>query len=167
MIGATLAIALALAGPTAPAPAAALPKHGVLVPGKSLAGVRLGQTAAAVRARWGRGYRLCTVCTLPTWLFSYRTGNPVGAAVSFRKGRAAVIFTLGSPVGWNTPQGVVVGGDVQSVKDVYAPRRLTWSGCIGYAALSMRSPGVVTSIYANGDVVYGFALSRPGESVCQ
>ena len=36
-----------------------------------------------------------------------------------------------------------------------------------YRALSMRRPGVVTSIYAAGESVYGFALTRPGEPICQ
>jgi hypothetical protein len=31
----------------------------------------------------------------------------------------------------------------------------------------MSRTNVVTSIYATGDSVYGFALTRPGEPVCR
>jgi len=166
VITATLAVALALASPAAATTSAAtLPKQGVLVPGKSLAGVRLGDTGAQVMKRWGRSYRVCTVCARRTWMFTYRTGSPVGVAVSFRADRVTAIFTLGAPIGWRTPQGVAVGGDVQGIDDIYGAAR--WSRCIGYGALSYRVPGAVTSIYTSGEIVYGFALMRAGEPVCQ
>ena len=38
--------------------------------------------------------------------------------------------------------------------------------CIGYGAMSMRTGQAVTSIYTTGEAVYGFALSRPSEPVC-
>ncbi len=60
------------------------PARGVLTPGQSLGGVRLGDTQAEVNARWGTRYTLCTVCTRPTWLYTYGSGSPAGAAVSFR-----------------------------------------------------------------------------------
>ena len=44
---------------------------------------------------------------------------------------------------------------------------LRWTACTGYGALSMRKPRVVTSIYTNGEAVYGFALTAPTEPVCQ
>ena len=34
-------------------------------------------------------------------------------------------------------------------------------------ALSSRGPTAVTSIYTYGESVYGFALTRPSEPVCQ
>jgi hypothetical protein len=163
VIGVALVLALSLSGGSTAS--AALPKQGVLAPHRSLAGVRLGDTQAAVRARWGRSYRLCTVCARPTWMYTYRTGSPVGAAVTFRGGRVAAVFTLGSPLGWRTTKGLAVGDDSDTVDDVYG--RLTWHRCLGYGALSMRRGSVVTSIYTEGEKVYGFALTRPGEPVCQ
>jgi len=38
--------------------------------------------------------------------------------------------------------------------------------CIGYGAMTMRTNAAVTSIYTTGQAVYGFALSRPNEPVC-
>lgn len=156
----TLAISLALL-----VSAPALPAQGVLAPGKSLGGVKLGDTQAAVRARWGGVHTRCAVCRWPTWLFTYPSGGPRGAAVTFRDGRVAAVFTLGVPRGWRTTRGVVLGDPAEKVQAVYG--RLPWSRCIGYGALSIRRTGVVSSIYTYGESVYGFALTLPGEPVCQ
>jgi hypothetical protein len=167
MLTAALALTLLVSTPAvADAPAAAsLPARGVLVPGTSLGGVRLGDTPAQVRARWGARFTRCTLCARPTWLFTYPSGGPRGAAVSFAGGRAAAVFTLGVPRGWRTTRGVVLGDPADKVQAVYG--RLAWSRCLGYGALSMRSPRAVSSIYTFGESVYGFALTRPGEPVCQ
>jgi hypothetical protein len=161
-----VALALVLAASSTPA-RASLPRHGVLVPGQSLAGVRLGATPAAVRARWGRDYSVCDRCGEPTWYFTYEhsTGEPLGAGVSFRRGRASAIFTLGAPRGWRTREGLRLGDGIDRVQTLYGG--LAWKACIGYQALSMRRVDVVTSIYADGESVYGFALTRAGESICR
>jgi hypothetical protein len=143
---------------------AAVPAKGVLAPGRTLGGVALGDTAAGVRARWGTRYEKCTVCARPTWLYT-TGGGRTGAAVSFRSGRVSAVFTLGAPAGWKTAQGLMVGDDTRVAVDLYGT--FAWKGCIGYGALSKRAPGVVTSIYTFGDSVYGFALTRPSEPVCQ
>ncbi len=169
----TLALAFALtfsgaqAAPatSATTSAAGMPVRGVLAPGKSLGGLELGDTAASVKKRWGTRMSLCTICKLTTWMYTYRTGRLSGAAVSFRNGRVAAIFTLGAPRGWRTPQGLRLGDPTRHAMDIYAG--LGWSRCIGYGALTMRRPGVVTSIYTFGEAVYGFALTRPSEPVCQ
>ncbi len=149
------------------AAALAAPHHGVLVPGRSLAGVGLGDTAAAVRARWGDRYRVCGRCRERTWFYlsDAATGDPSGVGVSFRRGRASAVFTLGSPPGWRTREGLRLGDDVARVHTLYGD--LSTKVCIGYRALSMRRTGAVTSIYATGESVYGFALTRPGEPVCR
>jgi hypothetical protein len=167
----TLAVAFALtfaapqAAPTAGEATGAMPTKGVLAPGKSLGGIALGDTVATVQKRWGSRYALCTICRRTTWMYTYRTGRLSGAAVSFRNGRVAAIFTLGAPRGWRTPQGLKLGDPTQHALALY--RTLGWSRCIGYGALTMRRPGVVTSIYTFGESVYGFALTRPSEPVCQ
>ena len=164
MIRLALAVALAASSCTANA---SLPQHGVLVPGKTLAGVRLGATGPAVRARLGSDYWVCDQCRETTWYFTYEhaTGEPFGVGVSFRRGRADAIFTLGSPLGWRTREGLRLGDAIDRAQALYSG--LAWKVCIGYRALSMRRPGVVTSIYAAGESVYGFALTRPGEPICQ
>jgi hypothetical protein len=161
-----LALAFALAASSGPA-AASLPRNGVLVPGKSLAGVRLGDTAARVQGRWGAGYRICGRCTTRTWYFAHEpaTGEPYGAGVSFVGGRVTAVFTLGSPRGWRTREGLRLGDGLDRAHELYGT--LAWRACIGYLALSMRGAGVVTSIYATGESIYGFALTRPGKPVCQ
>jgi hypothetical protein len=178
----TLALALALALPqqsalalpqhSAAKTSVTLPLRGVLVPGKSLAGVRLGDTLKFVKSRWGTSYRLCGTCNdaasgRKTWFYTYLTNaQSLGAAVTFSKqGKVVAVFTLGSPAGWRTREGLLLGEQIDRVHDLYG--RLNWKVCIGYGALSMRGPGIVTSIYTNGEAVYGFALTAPREPVCQ
>ena len=149
----------------APDAGATLPTRGVLAPGKSLGGIELGAGQASVRARWGTRYTLCVVCRRPTWLYTYRGSSTAGAAVAFRNGRVAAVFTLGVPRGWRTSRGVSLGDPADKVHSVYGP--LPWSRCIGYGAVSIRKAGAVASIYTYGDSVYGFALTLPSEPVCQ
>jgi hypothetical protein len=166
MLTAALALTLLVSAPAAAdAPAAALPSRGVLAPGQSLGGLRLGETPAQVRTRWGSRFTRCAVCAATTWLYTYPAGGPRGAAVSFRGGRVAAVFTLGVPRGWRTTKGVVLGDPAEKVQAVYG--RLAWSRCVGYGALSLRSAGAVSSIYTYGESVYGFALTRPSDPVCQ
>jgi hypothetical protein len=156
----TLALSLALL-----VSSPALPAEGVLTPGESLGGVQLGDTTAAVTKRWGSRHTSCALCKRTTWLYSYRGRGPAGAAVSFRNERVAAVFTLGVPRGWRTSRGVALGDPAEKVQALYG--RLPWSRCIGYGALSIRRPGVVSSIYTYGESVYGFALTLPSEPVCQ
>ncbi|NUT55556.1 MAG: FUSC family protein, partial [Thermoleophilia bacterium] len=76
-LAATAILLLALAVPAAAAP----PGAGVLVPGQSLGGVRLGATKAAVERSWGRAYGICRGCERETWSFNYYAFQPRGAAV--------------------------------------------------------------------------------------
>lgn len=159
-----LALVLPTAAPATPLVQSAVPARGVLAPGKSLGGVKLGDTTAAVRARWGGRYELCRVCERTTWLYTSPLRR-TGAAVSFRSGRVTAVFTLGAPIGWRTTQGLRLGDPTTQALSLY--KGFAWNGCIGYGALSMRRPSVVTSIYTYGESVYGFALTRPSEPVCQ
>jgi hypothetical protein len=145
---------------------AAVPARGTLVVGSSLGGVRLGDTPAVVRARWGGGYTLCAVCPATTWLYMIRGSKRLaGAAVTFRAGRAVAVFTLGAPVGWRSSRGLAVGDPAVKIPTLHG--QLAYSRCLGYGALSTRRAGVVTSFYTFGDAVYGFALTRPADPVCQ
>ena len=89
---------------------AALPKQGVLVSGASLAGVRLGDTMASVKALWGGHFTRCGSCKPAMWFFFYPPPqDPVGAGVEFQNGKVVAVFTLGGPAGWHTETGIKVG----------------------------------------------------------
>jgi hypothetical protein len=166
-----LALVLALAALVLPAQSsaaptkAALPLKGLLVPGKSLAGVQLGDPAQRVLDRWGAGYRVCDWCEQPTWFFTY-PDQGIGAAVSFRNNRVVSVFTLGAPFGWKTTDGLQLGEPLTKVDTLY--ESLTWKPCIGYVAMTLKkTSAVVTSIYTDGNTIYGFALTHPSQPVCQ
>jgi len=147
-----------------------LPVDGVLAPGKSLGGIRIGQTAAQVIKAWGRNYKVCpkTDCkgAAVVWYYIYSHGDPLGAAVRFRNGKVVAVFTLGSPAGWHTAQGLLVGDSVERANQLYG--QLGWSVCIGYGAMTMRNgTNTVTSIFTTGEAIYGFAITKPGETICQ
>jgi hypothetical protein len=163
-----LAVALvpqALGAPTR-ADGTALPARGILHPGQSLAGVKLGDSMARVRQIWGHNYKVCQgkQCPYPTWYYIYPKGEPLGASVRFRNGKVVTIFTLGSPIGWRTAEGLIIGEQVDRIAQLYG--KLTWNVCIGYGAMTMRTNTAITSIYTTGESVYGFALSRPNEPIC-
>jgi hypothetical protein len=144
-----------------------LPARGVLVGGVSLAGVRLGDSPAAVELAWGTRHTTCNGCHSRTWLFVY-PDRPVGAAVTFDSGgRAVAVFTLGQTLGWRTEKGLWVGAEIHSFTAKYDAPNMKFTHCIGYAALSTRGGDVVTSIYTQAESVYGFALTLRGRPVCQ
>jgi hypothetical protein len=137
------------------------PVNGVLVPGESLGGIRLGDTGGKVLALWGRDFTMLPGQPM-TWLYMSPTGDPYGAGVSFREGKVTAIFTLGGNPGWRRSDGLRVGQLFQKFND---PNGKT-TGCVGYGATSTRRGNVVTSILTNGQSIYGFALTRPSEPVC-
>ena len=155
----------AMAAPTK-ADASALPVRGILHPGKSLAGIQLGDSMARVKQVWGHNYKVCQgkQCPYPTWYYIYPKGEPLGASVRFKNGKVVTIFTLGSPIGWRTAEGLIIGEQVDRIAQLYG--KLTSNVCIGYGAMTMRTNSAVTAIYTTGESVYGFALTRPTEPVC-
>ncbi len=145
--------------------ALALPAAGVLVPGKSLGGVRLGATEAQVRAAWGPRVGVCRGCPERTLYFTYKRFAPQGAGATFRKGRAVALFTLWWPPGWRTKDGVHLGASVGEVADRYGilPR----TDCDGYYALTLPRRRSVTAFYFVGTRLWAFGLLRPGVSICR
>jgi len=144
---------------------AALPRRGVLVDGRSLAGVQLGDTPAQVRALWGHRFTRCQGCKPAMWFYFLPTGDPVGAGVEFSGGRVVAVFTLGGPTGWHTETGMKVGQLLTTFNDPNDPSE--WKSCSGYSAKSAPTTGnAVTSILTQGESVYGFALTRPSISPC-
>jgi len=143
-----------------------LPPHGVLISGKSLAGIRLGATPADVEATWGNQYNVCDGCKLTTWYYTY-PAKTVGAGVMFdQTNHVVAVFTLGQPAGWRTQKGLWLGADVHDLVAMYDGPHMAYKACIGFTALSSRSGAVITSIFTQAEQVYGFALTSPGAPVC-
>jgi hypothetical protein len=154
--------ALVLAGTAAAAP----PKTGVLVPGRSLGGVSLGMTPAQVRAEWGSRHGVCRDCgARTTWYFNRERFHPQGTGVELRGGRVVAVFTLWKPPGWRTSAGLVLGEPEARITETYDA--LTRVECGGYAALTMRTSRAVTAFYVYEGRLWGFGLGRPDALVCR
>jgi hypothetical protein len=159
-------LALLVAAVAAPAAAALPPRHGVLAPGRSLGGLRLGMTPAQVRTTWGSDFGRCRGCAQPTWYYTYRRYHSRGAAVQFRRGRVEAIFTLWAPTGWKTTKGLFIGDNVDRVPRLYG--QLATTNCPGnYSALTIPTPGGVNAIYVVNEKIFGFGLLGFKASVCR
>jgi hypothetical protein len=136
---------------------AALPAAATFVPGRSLAGVRLGATAATVRAQLGTDYGVCRGCATTTWYFTYHRFSDQGVAVELRRGRVSAVYTLWQPPGWHDTHGIRLG----------APEAQVGGGvpiaCAGYNAV-VRGTSVY---YIVGGSVWGFGLVPRGRSPCR
>jgi hypothetical protein len=160
LCAAALGGALVLALPAAAAP----PRRGELVPGKSLAGVQLGMTKQEVTAAWGKGHGVCRVCPRETWYFNYRPFTPQGAGVVFERGRVVHAFTVWRPSGWRTPEGLTLGDPASEVARAYGS--LDRRQCTFYYALLKPAQRAQTVFYVFRDKVWGFGLIRPDASPC-
>jgi hypothetical protein len=147
------------------AAALALPQQGVLVPGKSLGGVRLGAGEAQVRAAWGPHVGVCRGCRHRTLYFTYGKFDQVGAGVELRRGRAVALFTLSLPTGWRTDRGVRLGDSTISVNGAYGA--LPHVECGHYYALVQRRGAVATAFYFKGDTLWAFGLMRASVPICR
>jgi hypothetical protein len=155
------ALLLALAAPAAAAPPAA----GQLVPGRSLGGLRLGQSKAEVRETWGLAYGVCRGCGHETWYFNAFAFRPAGAGVELRNGKVAAIFTVYQPAGWRTSKGLVLGDPVARVTALYGA--LTRVECDGYYALVLPRDRTLSAFYVLGERLWAFGLSASGVAVCR
>ena len=141
-----------------------LPVKGVVVPGQTFAGLRLGATQAQVRAAWGPRFGRCRGCPQPTWYFTYRDFQPQGAGVTFLNGRATALFTIWSPPGWRTNRDLEVGEPEGRITALYGA--LPRTECGTYAAVVLRRGRVDTQFYVYKGEVWGFGLSRAGAPPC-
>jgi hypothetical protein len=156
-------IALALAATVAAT--GSLPHNGVLVPGRSLGGVRLGDTAAEVRTQLGAFYGRCDGCTQPTWYFTYRRFTHPGLAVELQGGRVSAVYTMWQPHGWRTPAGVQLGAVEGQVTKLASP--VTPLQCPAYTALVHDAHGVRTVYYILDGKLWGFGLMHTRTSPCR
>jgi hypothetical protein len=145
--------------------AAKPPPAGVLVPGQSLGGLRLGMTPAQVKAAWGGDFGRCRNCVGPTWYYNYAPFTPQGAGVEFRDGRVAAVFTLRAPAGWHTTKRLRIGDSELRVTQLYGA--LPKIGCTGYDAITLVAAKVTTTFYVQDAKVFGFGLSRAEVPVCR
>jgi len=145
--------------------AADLPKAGTLVPGRSLGGVRLGESPRAVIAALGQFYGACQACSQPTWYFTYRPFDKHGLAVEFTGGRVSGVYTLSRPSGWHAPHGLRFGATPLDVHRQVGTLRTIL--CSGYDALVRDSAHARTVYYLYGARLWGFGLFRRGAPPCR
>jgi hypothetical protein len=156
-------VAAALALPAASA--GSLPPHGVFVPGKNLAGVRLGDTRREVLRVWGRRHGVCRDCRLVTWYFNLKPFEPQGAAVVFRRSRVVRAYTVWRPRGWRTSEGLELGATSGALAKAYPD--LASRSCERYTAFLRRGDVRTRSIfYVYRGRLWGFGLMRPRLSPC-
>jgi hypothetical protein len=155
------ALTLGLAAPAASAP----PGAGVLVPGRSLGGIELGLTKAALERSWGRAYGVCKGCSQETWYFNYYAFQPSGAGVELRNGKVAAIFTLYQPAGWHTSRGLRLGDSEARITSIYGA--LVQRQCGGYSVRVLPGNAATTAFYVLDGRVWAFALSRSGLPLCR
>jgi hypothetical protein len=153
--------ALVLAAPAA----AELPKAGALVPGRSLGGIRLGESPQAVRAALGTFYGSCRDCARRTWYFTYRPFDRHGLAVEFTSGRVSGVYTLWLPSRWHAPRRLVLGSPVLAVHRLTGASRTIV--CRGYEALVRDYAQARTAYYLDAGKLWGFGLFRRGSSPCR
>jgi len=157
----TILIALTLAAPAA----ASLPRAGVLVPGQSLGGIRLGESPRAVRGALGTVYGVCHGCPQRTWYFTYAPGNKHGLAIEFTRRKVSALYTLWRPAGWHTSNKLRLGSSALAVhRRTGASRTVV---CRDYEALVGDSARASTAYYLVNGRLWGFGLFRHDASPCR
>src|SRR5262249_13489182 len=145
--------------------AGGLPKAGVLVPGQSLGGIRLGEAPRAVPAALGAVYGTCSGCPRRTWYFTYAPFDKHGLAVEFTGGRVSGLYTLWRPAGWHAPHNLRFGSSALAVhRRAGASRTVV---CLGYEALVRDSTEASTAYYLVNGRLWGFGLFRGDASPCR
>ena len=155
-----------LAAATLAVPAAAgLPHAGTLVPGRSLGGIRLGETTQAVRTALGRRFGVCTDCARRTWYFTYKRFDAHGLAVEFVHGRVVAVYTVWEPTGWHATNGLRLGATPLQVHRRAGPLRTI--ACDGYDALVADGPTSRTAYFIYQGSLWGFGLFLANWSPCR
>jgi hypothetical protein len=156
---------LALALAAVVATGGALPKAGVLVPGRSLGGIALGEPASKVTATVGTFYGLCDGCARTTWYFTYGRWQQSGLAVEFAQGRVTGLYTIWNPPGWRTRSGLQLGAVEAQVTQLVKPS-LTIT-CAGYSAFVRDARTTRTVYYVVDGKLWGFGLFARGSDPCR
>lgn len=135
------------------------------MPGRSLGGIRLGESARAVRSALGGFYGTCRGCSRPTWYFTYGPFDRQGLAVEFSSARVSGVYTLWHPAGWHGPRGLQIGATPLAVHRRVGTLRTI--ACPSYDALVRDSFGARTVYYVVEGRLWGFGLFRRGAGPCR
>ena len=154
------ALALVICAPAA----AALPQNGVFVPGRSLGGIRLGESAAAVRTTLG-SHGVCLGCATTTWYFNYRRFQRRGLAVELTHGLVSAVYTLWKPVGWRAANGLRLGVVESQLTSSTEP--LVAVVCPSYDARVSDSRAARSVYYVAQGRLWGFGLLRAHANPCR
>lgn len=141
------------------------PQEGVLVPGRTLAGIELGATERAVRRAWGPTVGVCRGCPRRTLYLTRAPFEAAGVGAEFARGRAVALYTVGKPSGWRTGRGVGLGATELELVDAH--RNTFRTECGHYSALSLRRGRVVTVFWVRDGELWGFGLQRPSIPLCR
>ena len=160
----TALLAIVLALTAGAAASASLPNQGVLVPGRSLGGVRLGESETGLKTALG-SHSTCNGCRTTTWYFTYKLYDAHGLAVELTKNRVSGIYTLWQPPGWRGPGGLALGASEGQVFSAAGP--LVTVKCPSYDVLVRDSSHARTAYYIADDKLYAFGLFRRGASPCR
>lgn len=150
-----LIAAMAACCATVPAVASAklpTPRNATIVPGKSIAGVKLDMTMSQVFSKWG-----ATKCPLDTcdWEGAGTPGQNERATVSFVHNKAVQIVIHGAFVGnnlkfksgilsrWKTSKGIALGSPKRAVAHAYpAAKPNTSTGVGGFDLFAGKRPNL-------------------------
>jgi hypothetical protein len=157
---AILAAALVVGGSAG----AALPKPGVFLPGRSLGGIRLGESAAAVRTALGP-HGVCMHCATTTWYFNYEQFQRRGLAVELTRGLVSAVYTLWQPKGWHTSNGLRLG--VLEAQLTSKTQPLVAVVCPGYDARVADTRHARSVYYVAEGRLWGFGLVRAHTNPCR
>jgi hypothetical protein len=161
----SLAICAAALVVTASATADALPPAGVFVPGRTLGGIRLGESASVVRAALGHSYGVCSHCATTTWYFTYKRFDQHGLAVELTGGRVSAVYTLWQPSGWHTAAGLRLGADEGQLTNSVGA--LIPVVCSGYDARVADRGRARSVYYVVQGKLWGFGLLRVHADPCR
>jgi hypothetical protein len=142
-----------------------LPQQGVLVPGRSLAGVELGASERQVRRALGPNVGVCRDCPRRTLYFTRARFDQTGVGAEFVRGRAVALYTVWMPTGWRTSRGVSLGAP--ELQLVNAHRGTLRTECGHYATLALRRGRVVTTFWVRDGILWAFGIQRPSAPLCR
>ena len=155
------AAALVLSGSAA----AALPRQGMLLPGRSLGGVHLGEPAAQVRAALGSKFGVCRGCATTTWYFTYHAFDRRGLAVELTDGRVSAVYTLWRPAGWTALHRLKLGAIEAQITELTGATIPI--ACSGYDARVSDDAHARTVYYVVRGKLWGFGLLPPRANPCR
>ena len=137
----------------------------MLVPGRSLGGIELGMTKAALERSWGRAYGVCKGLPARDVVLQLLRVPAArrGRRVARRQGRRD-LHAL--PAGRLAHEpGLRLGDPETRVTSFYGA--LVRRQCGGYSVLLLPGRAATTAFYVLDDRLWAFGLYRPGLPLCR